>query len=87
MNALDLNAVARVLGGEVCGEQVLAPSPGYPGIKCAASGNRARRKIASVSWSLDLGHRPVQWYFTQPAVISFCSMAGSLAFIHVTTRT
>ena len=30
MKALDLNAVARALGGEVCGEQVLAPSPGYP---------------------------------------------------------
>ena len=30
MKAVDLNAVARALGGEVNGEQVLAPSPGYP---------------------------------------------------------
>ena len=30
MNALDLNAVARALGGEVSGGQVLAPSPGHP---------------------------------------------------------
>ena len=29
MNALDLNAVARALGGEVRGGQVLAPSPGH----------------------------------------------------------
>ena len=29
MNALDLNAVARALGGEVSGGQVLAPSPGH----------------------------------------------------------